>query len=47
MSKELHEKFHSIYKRKNNTKEQLDEFIKDYVNTTDNISGGTTEENRG
>lgn len=44
ISKELHEKFHSIYKRKNNTQEQLDEFILNYVNTTDNISRGTTKE---
>lgn len=42
ISKELHELFHSIYGRKNNTREQLDEFINNYAVTNNtNISGGT------
>lgn len=31
ISKEIHDKFHSIYGIKNNTREQLEEFIKEYA----------------
>ncbi|NTU69230.1 HNH endonuclease [bacterium] len=47
LRKEIHNLFHKKYGNHNNTREQLDEFIKDYADTNKiNISGGA-EQNTG
>jgi len=40
---DVHKDFHKKYGYTNNTREQLDEFIKNYVGTGNKNSGGTTE----
>jgi hypothetical protein len=44
---DVHQDFHKKYGYTNNTREQLDEFIKNYVDTRDTISGRSGEGIRG
>lgn len=47
LSRTVHQAFHAIYGNKNNTQEQLDEFINNYASTDKiNFSGGTESDIR-